>query len=91
MAQKVKKLPAMQEHQVQSLGWEEPLDKEIATHSSVAGLQNPGIGLQPMGLAKSWTQLGNQHELTDLTDLKNKPMVTKGESCRGRDKLRSWD
>ena len=31
----VKNLPAMQETQVQSLGWEDPLDKEMATHSSV--------------------------------------------------------
>ena len=30
----VKNLPAMQETWVQSLGWEDPLEKEIATHSS---------------------------------------------------------
>ena len=30
----VKNLPAMQEIQVQSLGWEDPLEKEMATHSS---------------------------------------------------------
>ena len=28
-------LPAMQETQVQSLGWEDPLEKEMATHSSI--------------------------------------------------------
>ena len=34
VAQLVKNLPAMQETRVQSLGWEDPLDKEMATHSS---------------------------------------------------------
>ena len=36
MAQTVKKLPARQETLVQSLGQEEPLEKEMATHSSIA-------------------------------------------------------
>ena len=35
MAQKVNKLPAMQEPQVQSLGWEEPLEKGMETHCSI--------------------------------------------------------
>ena len=35
MAQRVKHLPAMQETWVQSLGWEDPLDKAMATHSSL--------------------------------------------------------
>ena len=34
MAQMVKRLPTMWETQVQSLGWEDPLEKEMATHSS---------------------------------------------------------
>ena len=34
-AQLVKNLPAMQETQVQSLGQEDPLEKEMATHSSI--------------------------------------------------------
>ena len=53
MAQKVKNLPAMQETWVQSLGWEAPLEKGMATHSSIlAGripwIEEPG-GLQSMG------------------------------------------
>ena len=36
MAQTVKKLPARQETLVQSLGQEDPLEKEMATHSSIA-------------------------------------------------------
>ena len=35
MAQTVKNLPAMQETQVQSLSWEDPLEKGLATHSSI--------------------------------------------------------
>ena len=34
-AQSVKNLPAMQETWVQSLGWEDPLEKEMAAHSSI--------------------------------------------------------
>ena len=34
VAQKIKHLPTMQETWVQSLGWEDPLEKEMATHSS---------------------------------------------------------
>ena len=32
----------MQETQVQSLGWEDPLEKEMATHSSILALEIPG-------------------------------------------------
>ena len=35
VAQMVKYLPAMWETQVRSLGWENPLEKEMATHSSI--------------------------------------------------------
>ena len=35
VAQMVKNLPAIQETQVQSLGWEDPLEKGMATHSSI--------------------------------------------------------
>ena len=35
VAQTVKNLPAMQETQVQSLGWEDPQEKGMATHSSI--------------------------------------------------------
>ena len=35
VAQRIKHLPAMQETQVQSLSWEDPLEKEMATHSSI--------------------------------------------------------
>ena len=52
----VKRLPAMQETWVQSLGHEDPLEKEMATHSStlawkIPGLEEPGK-LQSMGLQR---------------------------------------
>ena len=43
VAQTVKNWPAMQETQVQSLGREEPLEKEIATHSSILAWRIPQI------------------------------------------------
>ena len=48
----VKNLPAMQETQVPSLGWADPLEKGMATHSSIMAwripcTEEPG-GLQPM-------------------------------------------
>ena len=53
MAQMVKKLQAMQENQVQPLGWEDPLEKGMSTHSSIlawriAWTEEPGR-LQSMG------------------------------------------
>ena len=53
VAQMVKLLPAMQETRVQSLGWGDPLEKEMATHSSILAwkipwMEEPGR-LQYMG------------------------------------------
>ena len=53
MAQMVKNLPVMRETQVQSLGWEDPLEREMAVHSIVLAqripwTEEPG-GLQSMG------------------------------------------
>ena len=53
VAQRVKHLPAMQETQVRSLDQEDPLEKEMATHSSILAWRIPGTeepcGLQSMG------------------------------------------
>ena len=53
VAQTVKRLPAMQETWVQSLGQEDPLEKEMATHSSILAWRIPWTGepgrLQSMG------------------------------------------
>ena len=64
VAQLVKNMPAVQETCVQSLGWEDPLKKEMATHSSILVWEIPWTeergGLQFMGSQKSWTRLNNQ-------------------------------
>ena len=56
VAQRVKRLPTMRETQVQSLGWEDPLEKEMATHSSTLAWKIPWTEergrLQPMGSQK---------------------------------------
>ena len=56
MAQMVKNVPAMQETWVQSLGWEDPLEKGMATHSIVAWripwTEEPDE-LQSMGLQRT--------------------------------------
>ena len=41
MTQMVKNLPAIQEAWVQSLSWEDPLEKEMATHSSILAWRIP--------------------------------------------------
>ena len=52
----VKNLPAMQETRVQSLGWEDPLEKGIATHSTILAWRIPWTeesgGLQSIGLQR---------------------------------------
>ena len=59
----VKNPPPKQETQVQSLGQEDALEKEMATHSSILAwkipwTEEPG-GLQSMGLQKSRTQISD--------------------------------
>ena len=53
MAQMVKNLPSMQETSIQSLGWEDPLEKGMATHSSILAWKIPWTeepsGLQSIG------------------------------------------
>ena len=59
----VKNPPAMQETQVQSLGQEAPLEKEMATHFSIIAWKIPWTeesgGLESMGLQNSQTQLSD--------------------------------
>ena len=67
MVQRVKSLPAMQKTQVPSLGQEDPLEKDMATHSSILGWRIPWTE-EPGGLhtvhevAKS--QTGQQTRVT---------------------------
>ena len=55
MAQTVKNLPAMQETWVQSLGQEDPLEKGMATHSSILAWRTPWTE-EPGGLQSMWLQ-----------------------------------
>ena len=59
VAQMVKCLSTMQETWVQSLGWEDPLEKEMATHSSTVARKIHGqrslVGYSPWGLKESDT------------------------------------
>ena len=61
MAQMVKNLPAMQETWVQSLGWEDPLEEGMATHTSILAWRMPmdrGAWQTTVhGVAKSQTSL----------------------------------
>ena len=69
MAQRVKSWPAIQETQVQSLGLEDPLEKRMATHSSILAWKIPWTE-EPGGLhtvhwvAKSQTRLSDFHFLS---------------------------
>ena len=67
VAQMVKNLPAVQETRVQSLGWEDPLENEMATHSSILAwkfswTEDHG-GLQCMGLQKVRHDLATKEQL----------------------------
>ena len=55
VAQMVKTLPAMQETQIQSLDWEDPLEKRMATHSSILAWRIPWTG-EPGGLQSTASQ-----------------------------------
>ena len=73
LAQLIKSLPAMQETQVRTLGWEEPLEKEMATHSIILAreiprTEEPGM-LQATGLQES-----------DMTEWPNLPTYSLSHS-----------
>ena len=73
VAQTVKRLPTMLEIQVQSLSWDDPLEKEMATHSStlawkIPWSRDPGRQ-QSMGVTKSQTPL------SDFTSLHFLPAI----------------
>ena len=58
----VKNPPAIQETRVPSLGWEDPLEKEMATYSSVLAWRIPWMEEPGGSLAsQSWTRLSDLH------------------------------
>ena len=64
MAQTVKNLPVMQKIQVRSLGWEDPLEKEMATHSSILPVEFHG--LRSLVDYSPWN-----HKESDITERQN--------------------
>ena len=95
VAQRVKRLPTMQETWVRSLGWEDPLEKEMATHSStlawrIPWRQEPGR-LLVHGVAKSRTRLGD----FTSTFFQKSTIILPGDACSSRPaetfcKTRAW-
>ena len=77
MAQRLKRLPAMQETWVQSLGGEDPLEKEMATHSSTLAWRIPWTeehgGLQSTGSQR----VGHDRVTSFSLSLSN----SKGSAC----------
>ena len=66
VAQRLKRLPAMQETWVRSLGWEDPLEKEMATHSSILAWRIPWTE-EPGGLQSTGSQRVGHDWATSLT------------------------
>ena len=62
----VRSLPAVWETWVQSLGWEDPLEKEMATHSSVLAWRIPWME-EPGGLQSSGSQRVGHDCVTSLS------------------------
>ena len=56
----VKNLPAMQKTRVRSVGWEDPLEKEMATHSSIFVWRIPWTE-EPGMLQSMWSQRVGHH------------------------------
>ena len=67
----------MHKMQIQSLGGEYPLEKEMATHSSILAWEIPWTeepgGLQSMGSQKNWTQLSKNNNNNMVFKKKNWP------------------
>ena len=70
VGQTVKNLPAMLETWVLSLGWEEPLEEGIATHSSILAWRIPmdrgAWQATVLGVAKTWTQQSDEAQSTQM-------------------------
>ena len=70
MAQTIKNLPAMQEMFVPSLGWEVPLEKGMATHSSILAWEIPWTE-EPGGLQSKGSQRVGQGSVTKAPKSRN--------------------
>ena len=92
-AQMVKNLPAVQDTQVQSLGWEDPLEEGMATHSSLLAWRTPWTeepGYSPWGLKELDTTERLTHTYSHHTpdspraeDIPGRPVVKTPSSTTG--------
>ena len=69
VAQRLKHLPPMRESQVRSLGWEDPLEKEMVTHSSILAWRMPWM--EKPGRVQSMGSQRVGRDLSDFTSLHN--------------------
>ena len=76
MAQRLKRLPPMWETRVRSLGREDPLEKEMATHSSILASKIPWTE-EPGRLQSMGSQ--SQTRLSDFTKSLKKPQVKRAD------------
>ena len=80
VAQMVKRLPTMWETWVHSLGWEDPLEKEVATHSSILAWKIPWME-EPGRLLSMGSKRVRHDWVTSLThryyrdDMKSSPLI----------------
>ena len=89
VAQMVKRLPAMRETRVQSLGWEDPLEKEMATHSSILAWKiswmEPGrlqsSGSRRFGQVSNFTSLQCDNRASQVALVGKNPPAN-ARSCR---------
>ena len=85
VAQRLKRLPAMQETWVRSLGQEEPLEKEMATHSSILAWRIPWME-EPGGLQSMGSQRVGHNWATSLTQGFSSLWLL----CPSGDRMRRW-
>ena len=78
MAQTVKSLPAVQEIQVQSLDWEDPLEKKTATHSSILAWDIPWTEKPGRLQFMESQELEQLSDFTFLLSLYNVPGTVQG-------------
>ena len=76
VAQMIKNLPAMWETQVRSLGWEDPVEEGMATHSSI------------LARRISWTEKPGGHRIAKQSDMSYRPNNNSHISLRRKDRGR---
>ena len=93
VAQMVKNLSAMQETQVPSLGWKDPLEKEMATRSSILAWRIPWTeesgGLQSMGLQRVGYDWYFHFYLVIYKEIDNRHLIKPSNNSQSF--LTSWD